>query len=86
MMVAENINTNILREGKFDQDLFEEPAMVFVDLYNAELNEASEDLLLGGDSDMNLIDIVMMGDKAMAQLDEDQPRYDIDYSPSPIKR
>lgn len=48
----------IITEGKFDEDLHEDPVMVMVDAENESLQEAEEELFLGDADDMALVDIV----------------------------
>ena len=60
-MIKTNIDANkILTEGKVNFDLFEDPALVFVDLANSTLAEATDDLMFG--TDMELVDLVMMNE------------------------
>lgn len=49
---------SIVTEGKLDMDMFDDPTMILVDLYNSVLQEAEEDLFYGNED--TLLDIVMM--------------------------
>jgi len=71
-----NIDPNIIiTEGKFDEDLHEDPAMVFVDDYNEALQEAEDDLMLGDADDMAMVDIVAGDDADFDELDKDELEY-----------
>lgn len=77
MTISSKIDPNsILTEGKLDDDLFEDPAMVLVDIYNGVIQEAEMDLLLGHVSDMELIDTVSRDDPDFIKLDEEEVRLD----------
>lgn len=75
-----NIDPNtIVTEGKLDPDMFEDPAMVFVDLFNEEVADAEEDLILGGKFDeMSLVDIVAADEPEFETLDKEETRIPVD--------
>lgn len=75
-----NIDPNtIVTEGKLDPDMFEDPAMVFVDLFNEEVADAEEDLILGGKFDeMSLVDIVAADEPEFEALDKEETRIPVD--------
>ena len=64
----------IITEGKYDPDLYEDPAMVYVDIINEEHKEAEDDLMLGDSSDASLIDIVMRDEPVTDDLDEEHAK------------
>lgn len=66
----------ILTEGKIDDDLFEDPAMVLVDLENEIIHETEMDLLLGHVSDMELVDIVSRDEPEFVNLDSEEINFD----------
>ena len=65
----------IVTEGKFDEDLHEDPVMIFVDDYNESLQEAEDDLFMGDADDMAMVDIVAGDDVDFNQLDRDEYEY-----------
>lgn len=62
----------IITEGKYDEDLHEDPVMVMVDDYIDSLQEAEEELFLGHTDDMSLVDIVAGNDSDFSQLDKEE--------------
>ena len=77
MLTTSKIDPNsILTEGKLDDDLFEDPAMVLVDLENGLIHEAEMDLLLGHVSDMELVDIVSRDEPEFTKLDDEEIIFD----------
>lgn len=65
----------IITEGKFDENMFEDPALVFIDLVNEEYEDADADLMLGEASEMNLMDIVLRDDPLSIKLDREEVTY-----------
>lgn len=65
----------IITEGKFDENLFEDPALVLVDLVNEEYAETDEDIMLGESAEVNLIDIVLRDDPEMIKSIEETLTY-----------
>lgn len=77
MLMTSKIDPNlILTEGKIDDDLFEDPAMVLVDLENEIIHETEMDLLLGHVSDMELVDIVSRDEPEFVNLDSEEINFD----------
>ena len=76
-----NINPNkIITEGKFDQDMFEDPVMVMVDLDLDRFQEATDDLIYGGKNDeMSLVDIIARDDPTFIELDEAETKIEVPY-------
>lgn len=65
----------IVTEGRLDADMFEDPALVFVDLTLDKDKDAEEDLLLGGkNDDMSFVDIVAQNDPDFIKMDRDEVR------------
>ena len=62
----------IVTEGKYDDDLHEDPVMIMVDDYIDSLQEAEDDLFMGNSSDMVLVDIVAGNDTDFSQLDKEE--------------
>lgn len=52
----------IITDGKLDENMFEDPALVYVDLINEQYAETDEDIMLGEASDLHLVDIVLRDD------------------------
>ena len=65
-----NINPDILKEGSYDENFEELPGMFMVDIAITESKE-SEDDILSGESDMDLVDIVGVGDDDEDKQEED---------------
>jgi hypothetical protein len=66
----------IITEGKFDEDLHEDPVMVMVDAENESLQEAEEELFLGDADDMALVDIVCgEDDVSIDDIEKDEYNY-----------
>lgn len=69
----------IITEGRLDADMFEDPALVFVDLALDEAKDAEDDLLLGGkNDDMSLVDIVAQNDPEFIKMDRDEVKVQVD--------
>lgn len=66
----------IITEGRLDIDLYEDPVMVLVDLYNEVIHETETDLLLGDVSDIAIIDLIEREDPEFLSLDEEELKYD----------
>ena len=59
-MFDENTNIeDIMEDGKYDDILFEDSALMYVDQDIDACNEAEEDLLSGAFTDSDLVDLVM---------------------------
>ena len=65
----------IVTEGKYDPDLHEDPVMVMVDIYNEELQESEEELMLGDADEMAMVDIVAGDDFDIDDVDKDELEY-----------
>lgn len=59
----------IVTEGKFDEDFHEDPVMIMVDLFNEELQQSEDELMLGPADEMVLVDIVAGSDSDFDELD-----------------
>lgn len=83
-----NINPELIQtEGKFDQDLLEDAALVLVDMEIDALDEAEEDLILGGkNDDMSLVDIIAGDDPDFIILDKETPKIEVDDLPTRSQR
>ena len=77
MTTSSELDPNkIITEGKLDIDLYEDPVMVLVDLYNEVIHETETDLLLGDVSDIAHIDLIEREDPEFMSLDEEELKYD----------
>lgn len=58
----------IVTDGKLDENMFEDPALVYVDLINEQYAEIDEDIMLGEASDIHLVDIVLRDDNEILKV------------------
>ena len=58
----------IITDGKLDENMFEDPALVYVDLINEQYAETDEDIMLGEASDLHLVDIVLRDDPEVLKV------------------
>lgn len=58
----------IVTDGKLDENMFENPALVYIDLINEQCAEIDEDIMLGEASDLHLVDIILRDDSEVLKV------------------
>lgn len=65
-----NIDVDKLVEGKFDEDMLNNPGMTLVDMVINEEEDAEKDIFLGENSDMRFVDIIEAADPEVLELEQ----------------
>lgn len=69
-MNIDNIDIDKLVEGKFDEDILDNPGMTLVDMVINEEKDAEKDIFLGENSDMRFVDIIEAADPEVLELEQ----------------